>query len=82
MKRQTRIYKLIRRLESKELQEVKKELNDLQLELIEFKVEFNNQKMELFGSPEKNIEMFNKNPYISKMPQKISLEHRIKTLEK
>ena len=82
MQRKIRIYKLIRRLESDELRQVKKELNDLQLELIEFKVEFNNQKMELFGSPENNIEMFNTNAYISKMPQKISLEHRIKTLEK
>ena len=81
-KRKTRLFTLIRRLESKELQEVKKDIEGLEKTVFDLICAFETQKLHLFNSPEQNINIFNVNPYVKAMPQKISLEHRIKALEK
>ena len=81
-KRKTRLFTLIRRLESKELQEVKKDLEGLEKTVFDLKCAFETQKLDLFNSPEENINIFNLNPYVKAMPQKISLEHQMFEIKK
>lgn len=73
-KRKTRLERVRKRLLLQEIEELEKFCIDL-------KRDFENQRMELFGTPEENILMFNKNSWINKMPQRTSLEHRIQNLE-
>lgn len=81
-KRKIRIYKLIRRLESKELQGVKHHLDELSKYVIDLKCSFETQKLDLFGSTEGNIKVFNENPHVRALPQKVSLEHQIVEIKK
>lgn len=73
-KRKTRLERVRKRLLLTEIEELEKFCIDL-------KRDFENQRMELFGTPEENILMFNKNSWINKMPQRVSLDHRIQNLE-
>lgn len=73
-KRKTRIERVRKRLLLTEIEELEKFCIDL-------KRDFENQRMELFGTPEENIQVFNKNSWVNKMPQKISLQHEITLLK-
>ena len=81
-KRKIRIFTLVRRLESKELQEVKHHLDELSKYIIDLRNDFETQKLDLFNSPEENIRVFNENPHVRALPQKISLEHQLVEIKK
>ena len=57
------------------------ELENLDKFVIELKKDFENLKMDSFGSPADNMNNFNNNPYVTKMPIRASLEYRLMRLE-